>query len=226
MADKGQAKLEAKARVGEVACLKIVSVGDAGAFLDWGLPKDLLLPWAEVRRDQKHRVVPGRKVLVAVFEAVDGRVAASMRLDAFLQDEAEGLREGDKVTLVVAEPTDLGLRVVVNHRYWGLVHANECFKIPPRGHVQDGYVKALRPDGKLNIALAAPGYAKVEAATETVLRVLRRHGGSLPVTDRTPPQEIYELFGMSKKAFKLALGALYRERRIVLEEARIRLAAP
>jgi len=212
-----------KAQVGEVAYLKINTVNDAGAFLDWGLYKDLLLPWAEVKREQKRLVVAGKKILVAVFEAADGRVAASARLDDFLRDEAEGLKEGDKVPIVVSDPTDLGLRVIVAHRYWGLVHANECFRVLPRGHAQDGYVKALRPDGKLNIALTAPGYAKADAASQGVLQVLRTHGGNMAVSDRTAPEEIYRLFGISKKAFKLALGTLYRGRQITLDEAGIHL---
>jgi predicted RNA-binding protein (virulence factor B family) len=209
--------------VGDVAYLKIVSVKEAGAFLAWGKPKDLLLPWSEVKFEQKRRIAEGRKILVCVFEAEDGRVAASARLDDFLRDEAEGYRQGDKVTILVDEPTDLGLRVVVDNRYWGLVHKSDLFGTLPRGHRQDGYVKAPRADGKLDIALAAPGYAKVESAAEKVLAVLAKRGGTLPVGDKTPPEEIYALFGISKKAFKQTLGALYRERKIVLEEGGIRL---
>ena len=215
---------EPAAQVGEVAYLKIVSVNDAGAFLDWGLPKDLLLPWREVKREQKRLVVPGRKLLVCVFEAEDGRIAASARLDDFLSDEAEDLREGDKVDVLTADPTDLGLRVIVNHRYWGLVHNNELFGTVPRGRRQEGYVKPLRPDGKLNISLQAPGYAKVDAVAQGVLQVLSRRGGHLAVGDKTPPEEIYALFGISKKVFKQTLGALYRDRRITMDEAGIHLA--
>jgi len=211
------------AQVREVAYLKIVAVGDAGAFLGWGLPKDLLLPWSEVKREQKHLVVEGRKLMVCLFLAEDGRIAASARLDEFLSDEAEGLKEGEKVQIIVAERTDLGLRVVVNHRFYGLVHANEVFGNVPRGHKQDGYVKALRPDRKLNIALTAPGYAKVGATAEAMLKVLARHGGTLAVSDKTPPEEIYTLFGISKKVFKQTLGALYRERRITLDESGVHL---
>jgi uncharacterized protein len=210
-------------QVGDVAFLKIVTVNDAGAFLACGGTKDLLLPWSEVTYGQKRRIVPGRKVMVCVFEADDGRVAASTRLDDFLSDEAEGLQEGEKVTVLVAEPTDLGLKVVVNNRFWGLVHANEVFGTLHRGHAQDGYVKALRPDRKLNIALSAPGYKKVDAAAEGILKVLARHGGTLAVGDKTPPEEIYALFGISKKAFKLTLGALYRERRITMDDQGIHL---
>jgi predicted RNA-binding protein (virulence factor B family) len=211
------------AQVREAAYLKIVSVGDAGAFLAWGLPKDLLLPWSEVKREQKRLVVAGRNILVCVFQAEDGRIAASARLDDFLVDEADGFKEGDRVSLLVADRTDLGLRVIVNHRYWGLVHRNEVFGTVPRGRRMDGFVKALRADRKLNIALSAPGYAKVDAVAGAILTVLKRHGGFLAVSDRTPPERIYELFGVSKKVFKQTLGALYKSRSIRMDEAGIHL---
>jgi len=212
------------AQVGEVAYLKIVAVNDAGAFLAWGLPKDLLLPWAELKFEQKKMAVEGRRILVCVFQAEDGRIAASARLDDFLKDSAEGYREGDPVHLRVAEPTDLGLRVIVDHRYWGLVHKSDLFRTLARGQQVTGYVKALRGDGKLNLALAPPGYAKVDAVAGAILAELKRSGGFLAVTDKTAPERIYALFGVSKKAYKSSLGALYKNRKIVLEPDGIRLA--
>jgi predicted RNA-binding protein (virulence factor B family) len=209
------------AQVREAAYLKIVSVGDAGAFLDWGLPKDLLLPWSEVKREQKRLVVAGRRILVCVFQAEDGRIAASARLDDFLLDEADEFKEGDQVSLLVADRTDLGLRVIVNHQYWGVVHNNEVFGDVPRGRRQDGWVKALRPDRKLNIALSAPGYAKVDAAAQGVMQVLRTHGGFMAVSDKTAPERIHALFGVSKKVFKQTIGALYKERKILIDETGI-----
>jgi predicted RNA-binding protein (virulence factor B family) len=210
------------AQVGEVAYLKIVQVNDAGAFLNWGLPKDLLLPWNEVKREQKKLIVEGRKVVVAVFLAEDGRIAASSRLDDFLKEETDRFQEGDKVEVMVADRTDLGLRVIVNHRFYGLVHNNEIFGTLHRGQKLEGYVKALRPDHKLNITLSAPGYAKVGTFSEGLLAVLARRGGFLPVSDKTPPEEIYALFGVSKKVFKQTLGALYKSGRITIEATGIR----
>lgn len=210
------------AQVGQVACLKIVRVNDAGAFLAWGLTKDLLLPWNEVPRGQKHSVVEGKQIVVAVFQAEDGRIAASARLDDFIKDEAEGLAQGDRVQLLVAASTDLGLRVIVNHRYWGLVHSNEVFGTRRRGQELEGYVKPLRADGKLDIALGRPGRARIGSAAEAVLDALRQAGGFLPVTDKTPPEEIYSRFGVSKKAFKQTLGALYKRGEITLEAGGIR----
>lgn len=209
------------AQVGEVAYLKIVAVNDAGAFLAWGLPKDLLLPWAELKFEQKKMAVEGRRILVCVFQAEDGRIAASARLDDFLVDEADEFKEGDRVSVLVADRTDLGLRVIVNHQYWGVVHNNEVFGNVPRGRRQDGYVKALRPDRKLNITLSAPGYAKVDAAAQGIMQVLRTHGGSMAVSDKTAPEQIHALFGVSKKVFKQTIGALYKDRKILIDEAGI-----
>ena len=214
------------AQVREVACLKIVSVNDAGAFLHWGLPKDLLLPWNEVKREQKRLVVEGRKLVVCVFLAEDGRIAASSKLDDFLQDEAEGLKEGDEVTLMVADRTELGVRVIVNHRYWGLVHHNEVFATLHRGLVLTGYVKALRPDKKLSLSLSKPGYDKIDTVAQNMLAVLEKKGGFLAVTDKTAPDQIYTLFGISKKVFKQTLGALYKSGKITLEPTGIRANAP
>ena len=210
-----------KAQVREAAWLRIVSTNDAGAFLDWGLPKDLLLPWSEVKREQKRLVVAGRSILVCVFQAEDGRIAASARLDDFLEDEADGFQEGDRVSVLIADRTDLGLRVIVNHKYWGVVHNNEVFGNVPRGRRQDGWGKALRPDRKLNIALSAPGYAKVDAAAQGIMQVLRTHGGSMAVSDKTAPEQIHALFGGSKKVFKQTIGALYKDRKILIDEAGI-----
>jgi predicted RNA-binding protein (virulence factor B family) len=210
------------AQVGQVACLKIVRVNDAGAFLAWGLTKDLLLPWNEVPRGQKHSVAEGRWIVVAVFLAEDGRIAASARLDDFIKDEAEGLAQGDRVELLVAATSDLGLRVIVNHRYWGLVHRNEVFGARSRGQVLEGYVKMLRADGKLDIALGQPGRARIGTAAEAVLRALQKAGGYLEVTDKTSPEEIYSRFGVSKKTFKQTIGALYKSGEITLEVAGIR----
>jgi predicted RNA-binding protein (virulence factor B family) len=210
------------AQVREVACLKIVSVNDAGAFLHWGLPKDLLLPWNEVKREQKRLVVEGRKLVVCVFLATDGRIAASSRLDDFIAEEADGYTEGQAVTLTVADKTDLGLRVIVNHRHYGLVHQNEIFGTLHRGQQLTGYVKALRPDRKLNISLSQPGYAKIGTVAQSLLAVLEKRGGFMPVSDKTPPEEIYALFGISKKVFKQTLGALYKEGKITIDAQGIR----
>lgn len=212
------------AQRGDVAHLKIAAVNRTGAFLVWGMPKDLFLPWKEVKFEQKGQVREGQRILVILFTDDEGKMLASTRLEEFLSDEAEGFQEGDKVNLVIGERTDLGVRVVVNHRYWGMVHNNEIFGTLTRGEVREGYIKALREDRKLNISLSAPGYAKIDAVAQALLDVLKRQGGHMAVTDKSKPEEIYAQFGISKKVFKQTLGALYKARRILIEADGIRMA--
>jgi uncharacterized protein len=208
---------------GEVAFLKVVSVNPAGAYLDWGLPKPLFMPWKEVKHEARRLVKPGQKVLVFLFADEANHMAASMRLADFLVDEAEGFREGDKVTLVIGDRTDIGVRVIVNHRYWGMVHESDLFGKVNRGETKEGWVKAPRADLKLSLSLSAPGYAKVDAVAQALLDTLKRRGSFLPVTDKSAPEQIYALFGISKKVFKQTLGALYKARRISIEADGIRL---
>ena len=212
------------AQRGDVAHLKIKSVNKAGALLAWGLPQDLFLPWKEVKHEQRRLIQEGKMVLVILFEDEEGRVAASTRLEEFLSDEAEGFQEGEKVSLVIGDPTDIGVRVVVNQRCWGMVHQSDIFGRLARGETREGYIKALREDHKLNVSLSAPGYAKVDTLAPGLLEVLKRKGGFLPVTDKSRPEEIYALLGISKKVFKQAIGALYKSRQIVIEAEGIRLA--
>ncbi len=208
---------------GEVAFLKVLSVNPAGAYLDWGLPKPLFMPWKEVQHEVRRLVKPGNKVLVFLFSDEAGHLAASTRLADFLVDEADEFQEGDQVSLVIGDRTDLGVRVIVNHRYWGMVHDSDLFGKVSRGETREGWMKAPRADRKLSLALSAPGYAKVDAVAQTLLDTLTRRGGFLPVTDKSAPEQIHALFGLSKKVFKQALGALYKARRISIDADGIRL---
>lgn len=211
------------AQVGQVAWLRVVAENDAGFFLDWGLPKDLLLPRNEIPRDLQGTLAPGKSVLVMVFQDSSGRLAASARLDDFIAREAGGFNEGDQVRVIVANRTDLGVRVVVNDRYWGLVHNNEIFGPVKTGDQRDGWVKALRSDRRLNIALTAPGHGKIDSVAQGILDRITANGGFMAVTDKSPPEAIYKLFGVSKKVFKQAIGSLYKHRLIVIEDAGLRL---
>jgi len=208
---------------GEVAFLKVVSVNPAGSYLDWGLPKPLFMPWKEVKHEVRRLVKPGNKVLVFLFSDEAGHLAASTRLADFLVDEADEFQEGDQVSLVIGDRTDLGVRVIVNHRYWGMVHDSDLFCKVSRGETREGWVKAPRADRKLSLSLSAPGYAKVGTVAQDLLDTLTRRGGFLPVTDKSAPEQIYALFGISKKVFKQTLGALYKARRISIDADGIRL---
>lgn len=214
------------AQVGEVAWLKIVAENDAGIFLDWGLPKDLMLPWNEVPLEQKRGLEPGRYIMVMVFQDSSGRLAASARLDDFLAREGGGFSEGDQVNLLIGDRTDLGVRVVVNNRYWGLVHNNEIFGTVRKGERRDGWIKTLRSDRRLNLALNPPGHGKVDSVAQGILDKIRSNGGFMAVTDKSPPEAIYKLFGVSKKVFKQAIGSLYKNRLITIEDAGLRLTSP
>ena len=208
------------AQVDEVAYLKVVSVTHAGAFVDWGMPKDLLVPFSE----QKVPMHAGRSYLVRLFLDESNRIAASMLLDDFLQDEAVYYKEGQKVEIIIADPTDLGFKVVVDHQYWGVLYKGEIFQPLERGQKLTAFVKKLRTDYRLDLILDNKNYGvKRDKTTDDILNELQRHGGYLALTDKSAPEQIYRQFGISKKIFKQAIGILYKQRRIVIEESGIRL---
>lgn len=209
------------AQVDEVAWLKVVSLSHAGAFLDWGLPKDLLLPFSE----QKGKLVEGRYYLVRLFLDESNRIAASMLLDDFIQDEAFYYKEGQAVELMVADFTELGFKVVVDDKYWGLLYKNEVFQPLKRGQKLSGFIKRVRPDHRLDVILSQDKYGqKVDNTSAKIIKVLEKQGGFVSLTDKSPPDVIYDTFGVSKKVFKQAIGGLYKQRKIVIEDKGIRLA--
>lgn len=212
-----------KAVVDEVAWLRVVSLSHAGAFVDWGLPKDLLVPFSE----QKGRMVEGRSYLLRLFLDESNRIAASMLLSDFIQDQAFYFKEGQAVDLIIAEKTDLGFKAVVNHQYWGVIYKNEIFQTLEIGQKLSGYIKKIRPDHKLDLALNQDKYGvKVDATSQKILDILKNHGGFIALTDKSPPPVIYDTFGVSKKVFKQAIGGLYKQSRIIIEENGIRLVTP
>ncbi|RTR05717.1 RNA-binding protein [Halomonas nitroreducens] len=211
---------EPKARVGEVAYLPVVTVNDTGAFLDWGHARDLLLPYGE----QRFRPAVGKRVLVMVREDDRGRPVATQRLDRHLADQATGLAAGDAVDLVIAEATDLGFKAVVDHRFWGLLYRDDVTRPLRRGQRLRGYVKRLREDGRLDLSLLPPGPARLDVVGEAVLKALRESGGYLPLSDASPAAEIKSRLGVSKNAFKQAIGRLYKKRVITIEAGGIRFS--
>lgn len=210
-----------KAVVGDFAVLTVKDVGGVGAFMDWGLGKDLLVPFSE----QKGRLQVGQKALVRVYlDPKTERIVASMRLNRFLDTFEKNYLEGEAVQLIVASKTDLGFNVIVNGVHWGLIFHDDVDRPLPQGLKVDGYIKTVREDGKINISLRATGYERVGSATEQLLDAVRRAGGTLALHDKSSPDEIREQLNMSKKTFKQAVGSLYRERKIVLEKQSIKLA--
>ena len=210
-----------KAEIGEVAYLEVVTVNETGAFLAWGHPRDVLLPFGE----QRFRPTPGKRVLVYLYEDQQGRPVASQKLDRFIQDEAVGLAPGDGVELIIADATDLGYKTVVNHRYWGLLYRDDVIRPLRRGQRVKGHVKRLRDDGRLDLALLPPGPARLDVVGEQILKALRESGGYLALGDKSDATEIKARLGVSKNAFKQAIGRLYKRRLITIEAAGIRLVS-
>ena len=203
-----------RACVGEFAALKVVSVNPrVGAFLAWGLTKDLFLPM----REQASRVALGETVLAYIFlDEKSGRIVATTRLNRHLDRAAPTYREGQRVKLVVSGETPLGYKVVIENAHWGLLYKSDLGSPLAIGQALDGYVGAIRPDGKIDLRLDLAGYGRVAPLTSQILQALKSNGGHLGFSDHSTPAEIRVKFGTSKKAFKQALGSLYRQRRIRL----------
>ena len=208
------------AQVGEFAALMVKDVTPIGAFLDWGLEKDLLLPFKE----QLNPPRAGRRVVVRVcLDPRTQRVIAVAKLQPFFQRNVSELDEKQAVTALVFQETDLGYKVLVNQRYEGLIYRNEVFDTLSIGEERTGYVKKVRDDGKLDISLQPLGVAGIDAARETVLQKLSEADGYLPYHDKSDAEDIQRVFGLSKKTFKRAIGGLYKDKMIVLEDGGIRL---
>lgn len=209
-----------KAMVNDFALLKVVATSSVGAFLDWGLPKDLFLPFAE----QTRALRVGQEVLVYVYVDKSDRLAASMRLERNVEKTAAEYTDGQKVNLIIAGRTDLGFKAIIENRHWGILYGNEVFQPLRQGQKIEGYIKKMRPDGKIDLSLQRSGHkATREDVGPKILESLKEKNGFLPINDKTPPEEIYHLFGVSKKQFKVALGGLYKKRLITVHEDGIRL---
>lgn len=201
--------------VGEFAFLQVAGVSPRiGAFLSWGLEKDLLLPIREMDGplNQGDWVV----VQVALDERTD-RLVASARINRHLDLTPPHYHEGESVKLLVASRSPLGFNLIVNHAHRGLIYHTEVTGALQVGQQVEGYVRSIRPDGKIDLALGRAGYRRIGPLTEQVMEILTARGGRMPYHDNSLPEEIRDVFGMSKKAFKQAIGALFRERRINIE---------
>lgn len=207
------------AQVDDIAWLKVVSINYYGAFLDWGLPKDLLVPFSEQYCEMK----AGHAYLVKVFLDAKNRIVATTKIDGILADESVDFEAGQKVSLLIADKTDLGFKAVVNNTHWGVLYRNELFQPLRKGQKIEGYIKQIRDDKKIDLTLHQPGYAKVESLTDKILAKLKENDGILLLSDKSPPDAIYETFGVSKKVFKQAIGALYKDKLICIDDSGIRL---
>lgn len=207
------------AQVGEFVGLKVVSANRLGAFLDWGLKKDLFVP----AREQSQPMQVDRHYVVYLYLDQDGRVAATSKLERFLIEGWPEYQPGDSVSILPAEQTPLGIKAVVDGKYWGVLYRNELFDKVTLGREIRAFIKQVREDGKIDLTLNQAGQPGADAAAEKILQRLKKQGGYLPVSDKTQPEVINQLFAMSKGTFKKAIGGLYKKGLITLDEDGIRL---
>lgn len=201
----------------QFAILEVVAATQFGAFLDWGLEKDLFVPFKE----QNHKLQKGQYVPVYLYldEQTD-RVVASAKVHKYFKNlDGVDLDEGQEVDLLVFEKTELGHNVVVNNLYKGLVYENETFRRLAWGDTTKGYVKLIRDEGKIDISLQPLGFLKtLEPNQKAILDKLQQSGGTLNLSDNSDPIEIQEVLEMSKKAFKKAIGVLYKDKKILIKD--------
>ncbi|HXE96761.1 MAG TPA: S1-like domain-containing RNA-binding protein [Dongiaceae bacterium] len=208
-----------RAVVGEFALLKVKETTSVGSFLDWGLEKDLLLPFGE----QTEPVRRGDQVLVHIYLHSSGRIAASAKLEKFIRPVDDSLSEGKEVDLLVYACTDLGAKVLINNSFGGLIFHTEFVVKPACGERLRGYVKKIREDGKVDVMLRKGGAQEAAQDREIILAALAAHNGFLPLTDKSSPDAIAGLLRLSKKSFKKAVGGLYKESAISMLPDGIRL---
>lgn len=206
--------------VGDIVMLPVVSVTPQGAFMDWGLQKDIFVP----RSKQRLRMYAGEKYLVKIYlDEQTGRVAATEKFDAFLSNELLTVKEMEQVNLVVYRRTDIGYFVIINNKHTGVLHYSEVFTELEPGDTLTGFIKKITEDNKIDVMPGKPGYERVADEGEKILRLLAENNGYLPYNDKSNPDDIYRFFGMSKKTFKMTTGSLYKQQKIVFTQTGIQL---
>ena len=203
------------AMVGEFALLKVASVTKFGAFLDWGLPKDLLVPF----REQKQKMEEGKSYVVFIYlDEESQRIAASAKPDKFLDLKPIKYTEGEEVDLLIYDKTDIGYKAIIEGTHSGILYENEVFQKLEMGQQTKGYIKKIREDNKIDLSLQKSGYENVDEVSKKILALLKEQDGFIPVTDKSPPEVISDIFGVSKKTFKKSIGALYKKRLISIDD--------
>jgi predicted RNA-binding protein (virulence factor B family) len=209
-----------KGVVGDIVKMKAVTVTNQGAFLDWGLMKDIFVP----KSKQLGGMREGAEYLVKIYlDEQTGRVAATEKIEPFLSNDDLTVKENDSVDLTVYRRTDIGYLVIINNVHTGVLHFNEIYQNIGVGDKMKGFIKKIRPDNKIDVVVGKQGYERVEDEAGKILRLLNENNGYLPYHDKSDPDEIYLFFGMSKKSFKMALGTLYKQQKISLAKTGIKL---
>ena len=212
--------LQPKGVLGDIVKLKVVSTTPHGAFLDWGLMKDLFVP----KSQQVSFMRPLGEYLVKIYlDEQTGRLAATEKIEPFLSNETLTVKEKDVVDLLVCRRSDLGYVVIINNKHTGLLHFNEVYRDIEIGDRFTGFIKTILPENKIDVVGGKPGYNRVEDESEKVLRLLKENNFYLPYHDKSSPEEIYSFFAMSKKTFKMTTGALYKQRKIEFTKGGIKL---
>lgn len=210
------------AMVEQFAYLKVAAATHIGAFLDWGLPKDILVPF----REQKVKMQKGNYYLVYIYyDEKSQRIAASAKIDKYLSKYRHHYKTGQAVSLLISSRTDAGYNAIIDNTYRGLIHNNDIFQPISIGQKLEGFIKRVRDDQKIDLILEQPGYDKIDALAKKILMKLRSGNGYIKVSDKSSPETISGIFGISKKNYKKAAGALYKNKFITIEENAIRLTA-
>ncbi len=209
------------ATVGQIAMMEVADANDSGAFVKWGIMKDVFVPISQ----QERRMRPGDKRLIYLFiDQKTGRVTGTEKIDKYLSNYELTIKEDDPVSLLVYQKTEIGYKVIINSKHLGVLHYNEVFKELEVGDSANGFIKTIRPGNKVDVSLGTKGYARIPDEEQHILTLLQNNDGYLPYNDKSAPEDIYEFFGMSKKTFKMALGGLYKKRQIIFTQTGTKLA--
>jgi predicted RNA-binding protein (virulence factor B family) len=206
--------------LGDIVKLKAVNITHQGAFLDWGLMKDLFIPKSKIKN---YMVANGEYLIKIMKDERTGRLFATEKLEPFLSNENLTVREKELVDLIVYRKTDIGYEVIINNIHKGILHNNEIYRNISMGDHFKGFIKNILPENKIDVAAGKPGYERVEDEVEKILRLLKENDGYLPYHDKSSPEEIYSFFGMSKKTFKMTTGNLYKQHKITFTKTGIQL---
>jgi len=212
--------LTPKLTLHEFAPLMVTSVTSYGAFMDWGIAKELLVPFREQNRKLEEGDIA---VVYLLHDEVSDRLVGSAKVRKFLSNEQPEVKEGEKVGVLVYDQNDIGYKVIINNLYEGMIYKNEMYRVLNIGDQTHAYIKKVRDDGKIDLQLQPLGYAKIASNSEKLLQFLRNNNGWLPLTDKSSPDEIKQKLSMSKKTFKQAVGDLYKKQFIDLKKDGISL---
>jgi len=207
------------AAVGDIAYLKCVSTTPHGAFMEWGIMKDVFVPLSNMNA----RMVVGERYFIRLYiDQQTGRVTGSEKIQKFLSNDELTVSENDIVDLMAWQQTDIGYKMIINNRHTGVLHFSDIYRDLQPGEKLKGWIKKIREENKIDLAVGEKGYKRVLSETDRILELLDENNGYLPYNDKSSPEEIYNFFGISKKTFKMAIGALYKERKIEFTQTGIK----